>query len=257
MVKRVDAGNAYGMNAAIALPERNIILPRFEFPRWLRFPRGVSDERVTRMLAPLGGMLTPLGVSVAATNWWEAGGATGCVAAYRAKGAASLAAAQINLANPGTYDLTEFGSPSFGAGGITFTVASDKFLTGIVPEANWSGFIQVTNVVVTGEKHFGYGFGGNPSFGVYIRYSDGNTYYDNGIEASVPSLGVTSGNFGIAGDKAYRNGVDEGITLGSWSGTVGNVFIGTAPYTLVALAIYNTVLTAPQAASLAAAMAAL
>lgn len=48
---------------SIALPDRNIILPRLEFPRWLRFPRGVSDERVARMLAPLGGMLTPLGVS--------------------------------------------------------------------------------------------------------------------------------------------------------------------------------------------------
>lgn len=190
-------------------------------------------------------------------NWWEAGGASGCVGAYLAKGAASYAAAKVNLANPGTYDLTEFGSPSFGAGGITFTMAADKFLTGITPAANWSGFIQVTNVVVTSEKHFGYGIGGMPSFGVYIRYSDGNTYYSNGLEAAVPSLGVTGGNFGIAGDKAYRNGADEGITLGSWTGSAGNIFIGTAPYTLVALSIYNTVLTAPQALAVATAMAAL
>lgn len=53
---------------SIALPERKILLPRLEFPAWLRFPRGVSDERVARMLAPLGGMLTPLGVSGIAAN---------------------------------------------------------------------------------------------------------------------------------------------------------------------------------------------
>lgn len=42
---------------SIALPERNIIVPRLEFPAWLRFPRGVSDERA--MLMPqiaTGGM---------------------------------------------------------------------------------------------------------------------------------------------------------------------------------------------------------
>lgn len=50
----------------VVLPERKILVPRLEFPRWLRFPRGVSDERVAKMLAPLGGTLTPLGVSAVA-----------------------------------------------------------------------------------------------------------------------------------------------------------------------------------------------
>lgn len=44
---------------SILLPERKILLPRFEFPAWLKHPR----ERVAQMLAPLGGTLTPLGVS--------------------------------------------------------------------------------------------------------------------------------------------------------------------------------------------------
>lgn len=48
---------------SIALPERKILIPRFEFPAWLKHPR----ERVSHMLAPLGGGgLMPLGVSAAA-----------------------------------------------------------------------------------------------------------------------------------------------------------------------------------------------
>lgn len=52
------------------------------------------------------------GGTAAAANWWEAGGAT-AVVAYQAKGAASYAASLSNLANPGTYDLTEGDAPNW------------------------------------------------------------------------------------------------------------------------------------------------
>jgi hypothetical protein len=40
-------------------------------------------------------------------GWWDLDGIiTSCIAAYQAKGAASYAASLVNLANPGTHDLT-------------------------------------------------------------------------------------------------------------------------------------------------------
>ena len=44
----------------------------------------------------------------AAVPWWLSGGiaAANCIAAYQPKGAASLAASYVNLASPGTYNLT-------------------------------------------------------------------------------------------------------------------------------------------------------
>jgi len=54
-----------------------------------------------------------------ANGWWNNDGAiSGITAAYTAIGAANVAASQVNLANPGTYDLTEFTggqTPTFSA----------------------------------------------------------------------------------------------------------------------------------------------
>lgn len=62
----------------------------------------------------------------AAESWWQAGGTTGAVAAYLAKGAASYAASKVNLVSPGTYDLTD---------GATFPgwVATSSADTSITP----------------------------------------------------------------------------------------------------------------------------
>ena len=76
------------------------------------------------------------------TNWWyPAGISTGCIGAYQAKGAANLAASQVNLANPGTYDLTlGGGGPTLSGNGWVFTGA-EWLDTGISPDGDYSMFI--------------------------------------------------------------------------------------------------------------------
>jgi len=55
-------------------------------------------------------------------KWWLAGNINpaNCVAAYQAKGAANLASAKVNLANPGTYDLMAVN------GNVGFSTANGK-----------------------------------------------------------------------------------------------------------------------------------
>ena len=63
-----------------------------------------------------------------AGDWWLAGGIDpdDCIAAYQPKGAASYAASKVNLANPGTYDLTNGNDPSWSAStGWTFDGVDD------------------------------------------------------------------------------------------------------------------------------------
>ena len=63
-----------------------------------------------------------------AGDWWLAGGIDpdDCIAAYQPKGAASYAASKVNLANPGTYDLTNGNDPSWSAdNGWTFDGVND------------------------------------------------------------------------------------------------------------------------------------
>lgn len=82
-------------------------------------------------------VITPRSAAAAAASWWLAGGIdpANCIAAYRAKGAASLAASYDNLAAPGngladgTYDLTLGVAPTFDAAtGWTFN-GSTQWLT--------------------------------------------------------------------------------------------------------------------------------
>lgn len=82
----------------------------------------VQGTRDRMSIARAKTMQMGVGVGVGgAVNWWEAGGATGCVAAYQAKGAASYAASLVNLANPGTYNLASGVAPDFNsASGWTF-----------------------------------------------------------------------------------------------------------------------------------------
>jgi hypothetical protein len=66
------------------------------------------------------------------TPWYLAGGvyAANCVAAYQAKGAADYATSKVNLANPGTHDLTDGVAPAFSdATGWTFDGVTN-YLTG-------------------------------------------------------------------------------------------------------------------------------
>lgn len=74
----------------------------------------------------------------AVTPWYLAGGVAKatCLAAYQAIGAASLAESYVNLANPGTYNLSGGVAPTWAAEtGWTFDGSSQYKLTGITPAA--------------------------------------------------------------------------------------------------------------------------
>ena len=69
---------------------------------------------------------------LAVAPWWKVAGKT-CVAAYQPKGAASLAASYVNLANPGTYDAAPGAAPTWAsATGWTFNGTQYLVVAGLV-----------------------------------------------------------------------------------------------------------------------------
>ena len=249
------------------------------FPNILTFPRGDAQRTLERVKHMLGGALggagqvgAGLGVgrgAAAVANWWEAGGATGCVAAYQPKGAASLAASKVNLANPGTYDAFGAVPPTFNTStGWTFDGISQVLATGIMPTIqDYTGIVQFSGVSGGGGTWMFGGFGSR-LFGIQPIDDQGspNVAYLNGSFVRVsPSL--TSGNLAIAGNQGYRNGIADGGTIASGTGTHVDVYIGALnngggdaghrSCVIQAIAFYNNVLTSGQVAAVATAMAAL
>ena len=104
-------------------------------------------------------------------------------------------------------------------------------------------------------------FGGNPAlFG-----AGGIALYENGNVIPLVGQGYVNGNWAIAGNQGYRNGVAHGGAIGAWAGAATRaVYIGCAnigapanyfPGNIQALAIYNCALTPGQVLAIATAMA--
>jgi len=113
----------------------------------------VSDRILTignpglSVISPRGGAPAP------AVSWYLAGevSAANCVAAYQPIGAASYAASKSNLANPGTYDLTESnGAVSWDAEtGWSFVFDEENFkvlITGYAPNTPLTLIIRFSGV---------------------------------------------------------------------------------------------------------------
>jgi hypothetical protein len=207
-----------------------------------------------------------------AVPWWRAGGAPAPVAAYQPLGAASLAASYINLANPGTYDAAPGTAPSFNAAtGWTFNGSSQYLNTGIAPATQTYTFlVRYTNVNSGGysyifgarnsanNRYIGYAYKLDPSTGVgsYLHGPATNIIY----LASAQASGVA----GIAGKDVYWNGASVStFAAATWADMAG-MRIGTRDTNfgffggyVAAFVSYATALTAPQAAAVSAAMAAL
>lgn len=184
--------------------------------------------------------------SSADTDWWLAGGINpaNVVAAYRAKGAASYAASLVNLANPGTYNLTE------GNGTVTwdtvngwraFATGSKYFHTGFSNNSNnqFSALVRFANA----SNGLFCLFGGDSSTSgvchILPRYSDKIYYRNHGLTGGY-SPGLANGSVGFAANSGYRNGVLDGteallarvvtheIVIGAWNnaGDVSRFFPG-------------------------------
>lgn len=212
-----------------------------------------------------------LAAAAAAGNWWEAGGATGCVAAYQPKGAASLAASYVNLANPGTYDAAPGTAPTFdSATGWTFDGATQYLTTGYGPSsgATWAAVVRFSNVtnssvrVPLGATSSGSYYAVIPrNFGATVQYGSGSGVANGATARSL--VGVMA----VSGANGYFNGVLDTASISLGASSLGALFIGAANNggspaniyggNIEAIAIYNTAITGPQVAAVSAAIAAL
>lgn len=176
-------------------------------------------------------------------SWWLSGGidAANCVAAYRAKGAASKVAALQNLVNPGTHDLVDADMNTFDSG-IGVVVAS-AYLAMRYNLVNGAGFLICFSGAVP-NNHILCGFGGGNGLAVW-NYNDGHVYYDYGNEHGVAPAMTGSGTLGISGTKGYRNGAVDTTGLNGTFSFPAWFFINSV-ITLVALAIYSATISEAQ-----------
>lgn len=192
-------------------------------------------------------------------DWWEIAGKT-CVAAYQPKGAASLAASYINLANPGTYDAAPGTAPNWDV--TSGWSGSYKYLTtGIVPASGWTVLIRFAGTANDGAL---FGIEGTNRWNIFPSFS-GTAYFRAGGEAT--TTGVSSGVIGMAGQQGYHNGSTYGGAIGTGSigtsalylmalnnGGAQNHSIG---WTFQAVVIYANTLTAGEVATVSTAMSGL
>jgi hypothetical protein len=227
-------------------------------------------------MLPLRGTINPLGTTwqhaPAVELWWNPDGATPAehTAAWQAKGV-SLAASYLNLGALGNASI----DPALVGGvaptwdivnGWSFDGVTQYLLAGLTPpnDQSWSAIVRFAAFPPGGFNGAIFGCGSVPGFKIYPRYGDATAYYDNGGEAGA-SNGITSGVLAIAGSRAYRNGLDEGVTIPSAAGVLAPIFIGAfndsgpqcSPVAIQAIVFYDLTLTAPQVLARSNAMLAL
>lgn len=169
------------------------------------------------------------------TGWWLPTGISNadCLWAYKAFGADSYAASKINVSDPGAGELEEtaVGPPNWAAGsGWSWPAGGASPL--LAPSVTNSGS-TITVVVYCQQTTVGVAVAGSiyknlsevqiapcvfilpqPSPGGGSRFCNGGATYDNIAYA----IGYMS-SLGVAGNKAYIDGYDAGITLDAWSGS--------------------------------------
>lgn len=219
-------------------------------------------SRGVRIMQPMGG----------AAPWFLSGGiaAANCLVAYQPKGAASLAASYINLANPGTYDAAPVVAPTWDTiNGWIFNGTTQylKIGAGLIPQNGYSMLIRYTNAAqnVAGVHDLP-----NGGFMHAAAYNTGHRWFYGSSEIVLAGT-IISGVILLSPTYCYYNGVqDADVSAHTWTQPTIDIIIGgrhfefyggSEMYNLFvckvqALAIYNTNVAAQQAA-LYTAMAAL
>jgi hypothetical protein len=204
------------------------------------------------------------------TSWWLSGGisAANCIGAYAAKGAATLAASYVNLASPGTKDLTLGTAPAFDTStGWTFTGASSQYLkTGILTTASYSAIVKFAswNRSATYKTLFGAYESATKAFLVQNSTPAATTLEvdHNAISAAVAESS-TSGVYALCGGNFYANGSFVQYKAPTAGTMTRDVYIGadhgssTVEFVtaqISSIAFYDTVLLAAQVGALTAAM---
>jgi hypothetical protein len=210
--------------------------------------------------------------AAAAVPWYLAGGvsAANCIAAYQAIGADDYATSKVNLANSGTYDLTESnGAVSWDAGtGWSFVSDEENFkvlLTGIAPNTPLTLIIR---------------FSGAESEALISGISADETtiilFHTNGSTEVILSCGgddinvyeeVQSGVVCVSNVSAYIDGTKKGDYLdGTISGNelilpIGGLnldgFYVSFNVSVQAVGVYDVAISDAQVSAISTAMAAL
>lgn len=213
--------------------------------------------------------LTPGGAVAAAppvVPWYLAGGvsAANCVGAYQAIGAASLAESYINLATPGTYDLTIAASETPGwntAYGWDFVAATPSPLTTgtLIPADNWSVIVRYSDLTTSVNWALVGSRGASNTRFYIIGTANTNVVYGCGASVTVTPAPAAAGVLAVCAHQGYRDGVADGAAIGAWSGTsTFPIYIGAynnngstaqaATVRIQAVAIYNVDIAAYEAA---------
>lgn len=191
-------------------------------------------------MQPLRGNLGPLTLPtyIQDTSWWQAVTGKTPVCAYAAKGAVSLAASYINLANPGTYNAAPGTAPTWDAtnGWIGNGATNSRYLTtGIVPVNGCSILVRFSGAT-DNNNLYGSLTAGNDGKDFYIANAVSGVQFANGGRYSSGQI-TTSGVLGVAGTKTYRNGVEL-------AGAMTAANITTVPIVLLARNIAGTTINA-------------
>lgn len=153
-------------------------------------------------------LLPTMGRAAASLPWYLSGGIdpANVAGVYQAEGAASQAAAVVNLANPGTNDLSAVGAPTWDAvNGFAFNGTDQAYDTGLVPASDqtWSAIVKyANNVPVSADAVFGAIQAVNGFFALYPKSSSSGVGYANG-RVSYGSTGVATGIMAIAGNRGF------------------------------------------------------
>jgi len=199
---------------------------------------------------------------------------SGCVAAYQPKGAASYAASKVNLANPGTYNLTEeVGAVSWDTDNGWKGDKTNYFTTGIVPSGQWTVIVRATDLYTTEQNNLVglYAIAdqdsipGNSRF--YIGCAVTGNYWWGYHDKSGTNATASNGVYAVTSEGGYRDGIKI-ITFSAGALNVGarEIFVLARDYysgyqitdsNIQAVALYNATLTLTQIGNLTTAMNAL
>jgi hypothetical protein len=216
----------------------------------------------------------PAVIVAASANWWLSGGisAANCLAAHAAKGASSFTVSKSNLANPGTYELSNGSAyPSWNvATGWTFVSASSQSLiiaTGYVLKPCTVIVRLVRSTSSTNRCILG-SIPDKPTLDYRVSSSHkGNLVKQNtaniGSSTSViaNSSAVIAVSYSSSGEyQHYLNGSTDGSGTNNQTITDPTNRIGAPDYfdgDIYFLSVYNTVLTNTQVLAVSQDMAAL